>query len=152
MRNAKLEKLIAEINFNPPAPLSEEERTALQQFEHCHTALRQVEDEKRVVQSQRRRDKRQGLSSIGGMTTRERALFDHRIKQIKADLKSVAAQYSEEDLKKRSDFEVSQTLWTLIESFGGHEDWLAVHYTSKDSLEYSLFNMFHAGYSIEEVA
>ena len=143
MDNRRLEELIASIDFDPPTPLTDEEREAFDYFQEAAMKLRQIGTAKRGARNAKQRLKNRGQASSVAPTDRERAEFDARTSAVTTRLKALRRKHNESDLENRREFEIHRTRWTLIEEHLLTEDVQVIHCYSPQQLDDTLATYNH---------
>jgi hypothetical protein len=151
MDEHRLEELISSINFEPLAPLTDEERAAWDYFQEADMKLRQIDAAKRGVRNAKQKLKNRGQATSVAFTDEERADFDTRTKAVTTRLNALRRKHDARDLENRREYEIHQTRWTLIEMGQWAEDGRVTYCYSQSQLDHELSSCLHTGGVILEV-
>ena len=143
MDAGRLEALIASIDFEPPAPLTDEEREAWDFFVEAAMKLRQISTAKRGARNAKQRLKNRGHVSSVAPTDRERVNFDARTSAVTTRLKELRKKHDEQDLENRREYEINKTRWMLIEEHLLTEDVRVIYCYSQAQLDNALATYLH---------
>ena len=151
MDHSRREALIASVRFEPPLPLTEEERAAWQCFQACKQALAQIEREKRQLRHHHQVERYHGRATSVALTAAEKAGFQRRKATLEDELQALGKLHDEAALCGRQEFERSQTQWTLLEVSPRAPEGRMVSCLLPAILERHLFGCYQLGGRIEEV-
>lgn len=151
MEEHRLEELIASIDFEPLAPLTDEERAAWNYFQEADMKLRQIDTAKRGVRNAKQKLKNRGQATSVAFTDEERADFDARTKAVTTRLNALRRKHDPRDLENRREYELHQTRWTLIEVGQGALDGEVTYCFSQAQVDHQLESILHTGGAILEV-
>ena len=151
MDEPRSEELIASINFEPLAPLTDEERAALDEFQEIDLKLRQIDNTQRTARNARQRQKNRGEGFSVAANYQERTDWDAQKSTINTRLKALRKKHDRRSLENRREYELHKTRWTLIEIGQGTLDGEVTCCFSQAQLDHQLSSILHTGGAILEV-